>query len=122
MLEENTKLNDLLTDFRLKLWNVYATIFQLSGYDSKQLKEKEDVMVDFITLAYNTGHKEALDEMDIKLLDLNDAIFKEYKQAVKENDDASNGYAHSLAMVKDLANVLSQSKENLIKEQKEIGV
>ena len=36
-------------EFRLKLNNVYATVFQLSGYSKEQLKEKEDVMVDFIS-------------------------------------------------------------------------
>jgi hypothetical protein len=30
---------------RLKIHNVYATVFQLSGYDDNQLKEKEDVII-----------------------------------------------------------------------------
>ena len=35
-------------DLRLKLHNVYATIFQLSKYNNKQLNEKEDIIVNFI--------------------------------------------------------------------------
>ena len=54
--------------FRLKLWNVYATIFQSSLYDDKQLKEKEDVMVEFIT-DLRKGDMEALIEMLPDFLD-----------------------------------------------------
>jgi len=43
-----TKQNNWEEYFRLKLKNVYATVFQLSGFDEKQLKEKEDIMVEFI--------------------------------------------------------------------------
>lgn len=54
--------------FRLKLWNVYATIFQSSFYDDKQLKEKEDVMVKFL--------EEMIDQIRKK----------DFKETLKEHD------------------------------------
>ena len=36
-------------EFKLKRYNVYATVFQLSKYNNQQLKEKADVMVQFIS-------------------------------------------------------------------------
>ena len=41
-------IQTIIDKFRLKQHNVYATVFQLSGYDKEQLKEKQDVMDDFL--------------------------------------------------------------------------
>ena len=35
-------------EFELKNHNVYATIFALSGYDKKQLSEKQEIMNNFV--------------------------------------------------------------------------
>ena len=56
-------MKDILKEFRLKLWNVYATIFQSSLYDEKQLKEKEDVMVKFLEKAISQTREETLGEI-----------------------------------------------------------
>lgn len=34
-----------LQEIRLKIRRVYATVFQLSGYNERQLKEKEDIII-----------------------------------------------------------------------------
>jgi predicted Fe-S protein YdhL (DUF1289 family) len=54
----------LLEEFELKLHNVYATIFQLSGYDDKQLKEKMDVMTSFLSKAIGQTREETIREVE----------------------------------------------------------
>ena len=51
-------INNWEKELRQKIRNVYATVFQLSLYDEEQLKEKEDVIIDFIS----SKLKEVLDE------------------------------------------------------------
>lgn len=51
-------------EFRLKLHNVYSTIFQGSLYDDKQLKEKADVMVDFIKQIRQQDNEELIKNIE----------------------------------------------------------
>ena len=46
--QKTNEQEDWEKELRLKIWNVYATVFQISGYDDNQLKEKEDVIINHI--------------------------------------------------------------------------
>lgn len=54
----------ILEEFELKLHNVYATIFQLSGYDDKQLKEKMYTMTSFLSKAIDQTEEETIRECE----------------------------------------------------------
>ena len=49
----NQLIEEKIKDILLKIHNVYATIFQLSGYNDDQLKEKKDVIKDFLKTSLN---------------------------------------------------------------------
>ncbi len=68
-------MKDILKEFRLKLWNVSATIFQSSLlYDEKQLKEKEDVMVKFLEEAIDQTREETIREMEEKEIEIQNIL------------------------------------------------
>ena len=60
---------ELQEQLRLKIHNVYATVFQLSGYDTDQLKEKAEVIISFIDQNF-IGKEEMREKVD-KLKDGN---------------------------------------------------
>ena len=67
----------ILKEFENKLHNVYATIFQLSGYNEKQLKEKKDVMNIFISKAIDQTREETIKDAIRKIEKIKIAVVKQ---------------------------------------------
>jgi hypothetical protein len=116
--QENTKLNEMIIDTLNKL--------DETNWNTEKAKE---VLRDFITLAYNTGSSDTCEEiMDILKIDylikkleepsnwLSQAKGIDYKDVISEYNKLPFVVAETLKKIKSL----SQSKENLIKEEKEI--
>lgn len=64
----NQLIEEKIKEALLKINNVYATVFQLSGYDADQLKEKENTIKDFIKTSLNEVVDKTLEDYTVFLV------------------------------------------------------
>ena len=72
---------------REKIRNVYNNIFQISGYDKKQLLYKEDRMIDFVHFTIRLQDRDGLFKMLPGLHELGQSGFpirEEYKEGYND--------------------------------------